>query len=109
MDENGLLRTDNGLYCRWEPFNEEWKLRDSILTIYEKYPDIFKPYHIFSPKPNWGRDIYIGDDYVVETCEEILDIIKDYNDNTIFMINYDNGMGFTFETWQESDEVKVYE
>lgn len=51
----------------------------------------------------------IGDDYVVETCEEILDIIKDYNDNTIFMINYDNGMGFTFETWQESDEVKFYE
>ena len=64
LDENGLLRTDNGLYCRWEPFNEEWKLRDSILKIYEKYPDIFKPYHIFSPKPNWGRDIYIGDDYV---------------------------------------------
>lgn len=47
----------------------------------------------------------VGDDYVVETCEEILDIIREYNDYTIFMINYDNGMGFTYETWQESDKV----
>ena len=22
------------------------------------------PYHIFVPKPKWGRDIYIGQDYI---------------------------------------------
>ena len=64
VDRNGLLITNNGLYSRWEPFNEEWSLRDSILEIYEKYGDIIKPYHIFAPKPKWGRDIWIGDDYV---------------------------------------------
>ena len=64
VDKNGLLITSNGLYVRWEPFNQEWTLRDAILKIYEKYPDIYKPYHIFMPKPKWGRDIYIGDDYI---------------------------------------------
>jgi hypothetical protein len=44
----------------------------------------------------------VGDDYVVETCEETLEIIeelKEYADDTIVMINYDNGMGFTWEIW----------
>lgn len=47
----------------------------------------------------------VKDDYVIETCKETLEIIKDYDDNTIFMINYDNGMGFTYETWKEQDKV----
>lgn len=64
VDRSGLLITGNGLYMRWEPFNEEWSLRDAILEIYDKYGDIIKPYHIFVPKPKWGRDIYIGDDCV---------------------------------------------
>lgn len=64
VDRNGLLITNNGLYSRWEPFNDEWLLRDAIIEIYEKYGDIIKPYHIFVPKPKWGRDIYIGDDCV---------------------------------------------
>jgi len=64
VDENGLLITNNGLYLRWEPFSADWHLKDNILKVYEKYPDIFTPYHIFVPKKNWGRDIYIGDDYV---------------------------------------------
>ena len=61
IDGKGLLITGNGLYCRWEAFNKEWSLRDSIIKIYETYPDIFTPYHIFVPKKKWGRDIYIGD------------------------------------------------
>lgn len=60
IDENGLLITNNGVYVRWEPFNDEWLLRDAIIKIYEKYPDIMEPYHIFVPKPKWGRDIYLG-------------------------------------------------
>ena len=64
LNRDGSLMTNNGLYCRWEAFNEEWLLRDAIMEVYEKYPDIFKPYHIFVPKPKLGRDIYIGSDYV---------------------------------------------
>ena len=64
IDRDGLLMTNNGLYVRWEPFNEKWTLRDAIIEVYNKYGDIIKPYHIFIPKPKWGRDIYIGDDCV---------------------------------------------
>lgn len=64
VDDNGLLITSNGTYLRWEAFNEEFILRDAIISVYEKYGDVIKPYHIFVPKPKWGRDIYIGDDCV---------------------------------------------
>lgn len=64
LDRNGQLITNNGAYSRWEPFNDEYKLRDAIIEVYEKYPDIFTPYNIFVPKPKWGRDIYIGKDYI---------------------------------------------
>jgi hypothetical protein len=64
IDRSGNLITNNGVYLRWEPFNDEYKLRDAIIKVYEKYPDIFTPYNIFIPKPKWGRDIYIGQDYV---------------------------------------------
>lgn len=64
IDENGLLITSNGSYIRWEPFNDEWLLRDAIIKIYEKYPDVMKPYHVFVPKPKWGRDIYLGKDNI---------------------------------------------
>lgn len=64
VDRNGLLITNNGTYLRWEPFNDEFKLRDAIVEVYEKYGDILKPYSIFIPKPKWGRDIYIGDDCI---------------------------------------------
>ena len=49
-----------GIYLRWEAFSEEVNLRDNIVKLYDKYESIIKPYHIFSPKPKWGRDIYIG-------------------------------------------------
>lgn len=64
LTPDGLIDTSNGLYTRYEVFNDEWILRDCIAKIYEKYPEIYKPYHIFMPKKQWGRDIYIGDDYV---------------------------------------------
>ena len=64
VDRNGLLMTNNGMYIRWEAFNEEYTMRDNIIAVYEKYPDIMAPYHIFVPKPKWGRDIYIGQDYI---------------------------------------------
>ncbi len=64
IDRDGITMTNNGLYVRWEPFNEEWLLRDAITEVYEKYGDIIRPYHIFIPKPKWGRDIYVGDDCV---------------------------------------------
>ncbi len=40
--------------------------------------------------------------------EEIYDILKDIEekeDNTILVINYDFGMSYTIEYWQESDKV----
>lgn len=64
VDRNGLLITNNGLYTRWEAFDDSHMLRDAIIEIYEKYGDIIKPYNIFVPKPKWGRDIYVGQDYV---------------------------------------------
>jgi len=64
LNRDGTIKTDNGLYVRWEPFNKEWTLRDAIIKVYEKYGDVLKPYSIFVPKPKWGRDIYLGDDYV---------------------------------------------
>lgn len=64
IGKDGLLMTNNGIYVRWEAFNEEWKLRDAIIEVYEKYGDIIKPYNIFVPKPKWGRDIYIGQDCI---------------------------------------------
>ena len=64
VDSDGLIITNNGLYLRWEAFNTEFNLRDAIIKVYDKYGDILQPYNIFVPKPKWGRDIYIGQDYV---------------------------------------------
>lgn len=64
VDNKGLLITNNGMYLRWDAFELDFKLRDAILEVYDKYGDILKPYNIFVPKPKWGRDIYIGQDYV---------------------------------------------
>lgn len=49
----------------------------------------------------------VGDDYVVETAEEILEEIKDFKDNDILCINYENGMGYSIDYWDDKDEVKV--
>ena len=64
IDAKGLLMTNNGMFYRWEAFNDENKLRDAIIEVYEKFGDVIKPYNIFVPKPKWGRDIYIGQDCI---------------------------------------------
>lgn len=64
VDKDGLLITSNGIYVRWEAFNDEYLLRDAIIEIYEKYGDIIKPYNIFVPKPKWNKDIFIGQDCI---------------------------------------------
>lgn len=62
---DGTLMTNNGVYVKWDSFNTDYSLRDKILEIYNgKYKDIFVPYHIFVPKKKWGRDLYIGQDYI---------------------------------------------
>lgn len=64
LNSDGTLSVENGIYVRWEAFNTDWNLRDAIIKVYDKYGDILKPYHIFMPKPKWGRDIYVGQDYI---------------------------------------------
>jgi hypothetical protein len=64
LDSEGRIITNNGLYVNDESFNEEFKRRDVIIDVYKKYGDVITPYHIFVPKPRWGRDIYLGKDYV---------------------------------------------
>ena len=44
-----------------------------------------------------------------EEYTEILEDIKDFEDNTILAINYDNGMGYSIDWWEEKDEVKQNE
>lgn len=41
-----------------------------------------------------------------EEMEEILQDLKDLEDNTIVAINYDNGMGYTIDYWDEKDILK---
>lgn len=42
-----------------------------------------------------------------EEYTEILEDIKDFEDNTILAINYDNGMGYSIDYWDEKDVIKV--
>lgn len=64
LNPDGTLSTKNGMYLRNEAFDEDYNLRDGIVKVYEKYGDIIKPYHMFMPKPKWGRDVYIGTDCI---------------------------------------------
>ena len=40
-----------------------------------------------------------------DTLFEILEDLKNFNDDTIIALNYDNGMGYSFDYWEESDKV----
>lgn len=64
LNPDGTLRTDNGTYLRAESFDDDFNLRDGIVEVYQKHGNTIKPYHIFMPKPKWGRDIYVGDDCI---------------------------------------------
>ena len=37
---------------------------------------------------------------------EILEELKDFKDNTIVAINYDNGMGYSIDYWEKEDILK---
>ena len=64
INNDGCIKTSEGIYLKWEAFNSDFKLRDAIITIYKKYGHIITPYNIFMPKPKWGRDIHIGQDCI---------------------------------------------
>ena len=38
--------------------------------------------------------------------EDILEELKEFEDNTIVTINYDNGMGYSIEYWTAKDIIK---
>ena len=46
------------------------------------------------------QDLIDKEDYA-----EITDFLKDFKDNDIVCINYDNGMGLSFDIWQENDKI----
>ena len=39
---------------------------------------------------------------------EILEDLKDFKDNTIIALNYDCGMGYSYDYWEESDKIEVH-
>lgn len=41
-----------------------------------------------------------------ELYQEILEDLKDYKDNTIVALNYDNGMGYSIDYWEKEDIIK---
>lgn len=43
---------------------------------------------------------------IEEQLYEILEELKEYKDNDIVVIDYDNPMGYTIEKWEENDIVK---
>jgi hypothetical protein len=51
---------NKGIYIKVEPFDDDNMIRDAVIRIYKEFDDIVKPYNLFIPKPNWGRDIFVG-------------------------------------------------
>lgn len=41
-----------------------------------------------------------------EQYQEILEDLKDFKDDTIIALNYDNGMGYSFDYWEIGDIIK---
>ena len=37
--------------------------------------------------------------------EDIIEELKEFEDNTIVAINYDNGMGYSIEYWTTKDKI----
>ena len=44
-----------------DSFDPTVSLRDAEIEVYEKYGHFLQPYKLFIPKPQWGRDLYVGD------------------------------------------------
>lgn len=51
-------------------------------------------------------------EYTVKNCEdeetlkELLEDFEKLNDDDIVALNYDNGMGYSFDYWEQSDKVE---
>lgn len=50
----------DGIFIQVKAFDDEILIRDAIIEIYTKFGEIVKPYNLFVPKLNWGRDIFVG-------------------------------------------------
>lgn len=48
----------------------------------------------------------VEDDYVVETFETILKELEEFSNETIVAINYDCGMGYSIDYWNEDSVIK---
>jgi hypothetical protein len=54
-----------GIYVQQQPHDDQAVMvRDALIDLYERYPEMLKPIPVFIPKNNWGRDVYIGDHVV---------------------------------------------
>jgi hypothetical protein len=42
---------------------------------------------------------------IQEFNKQLLEDIKEFNDNDIIAINYDNGMGYSIDKWDEEDVI----
>ena len=47
-------------------------------------------------------------DMLYVDMDEILEELKDYKDDDIVAINYDNGMGYTIDVWSKNDKVSGF-
>ena len=53
--------------------------------------------------PYLGRNNVNGNAEETWEIEDILEELKEFEDNTIVAINYDNGMGYSIEYWTTKD------
>lgn len=51
--------------------------------------------------------LYLEDKIESEDLKEIYDYIKDYEDYDVICVNYDNGMGLSFDVWTKEDKVNI--
>lgn len=56
------------------------------------------------------KDIY---DYILNDerlesweYEDLLNDLKEHSDDTIICVNYDNGMGYSYDYWETTDIIK---
>lgn len=47
----------------------------------------------------------VGDTTGLEDMEDTIEELKNFKDNDILCINYENGMGLSIDCWEEKDEV----
>ena len=55
------------------------------------------------------KELKNGVDMCFADMEEILKDLEEFSNETIVAINYDNGMGYSIDYWNENDVVKECE